>query len=927
MPKTRKPDTSSQPQHYICVHGHFYQPPRENPWLEAVEVQDSAAPYHDWNERITAECYAPNGASRITNKANEIVRIINNYARISFNFGPTLLSWLADFAPRTYRMIQDADRASAKRYSGHGSAIAQVYNHIIMPLANERDARTQIRWGIADFEHRFGRRPEGMWLAETAVSRAVLDLMAQEGIKFTILAPSQCARVRRLSEEEITTHAKTAAAAKKSASSPTRRRATDVKTPELEAALNDTPVDQELPSPLTNNREPKTENPPSGPWTETPTANVDPTHPYLIHLDEGRTIAVFFYDGPGSRAIAFEGLLNSGEDFARRLLEGLHEDKPATTPQLAHVATDGESYGHHHKHGEMALSYALHWIEENDLARLTNYAEFLEKFPPEWEAEVAEDTSWSCAHGIERWRSDCGCNGGKPGWNQQWRGPLRDALDLLRDKTAPLAEAIAAPLLKNLWAARDAYISVMLDRSPDNIARFFAAHATHELSAAERVTVLELLELERHTQLMYTSCGWFFDEISGIETVQIIAYAGRVLQLAAKLFGAPGAALEEEFLTILAAAKSNVSAVGDGAEVYRRYILDSRVDLEHVGAHYAISSIFRNYPDRGELFCFDLHRQSYEVFTSGRGRVALGRAEIRSQITEEREDICFAVLHLGDQNLSAAVKRYDPTEEVSDRGSPSSAMASSSPKVGGTTTPQKPTPATDSPAWLEFTAAARLCIGRANLPELIRLIDRFFGNTLYSLTSLFSDEQHRILKSILNQTLSEVEGSLMRIYEEHATLLNFLAESGVAAPPALAIAASFAINASLRKALESETYDASEVTRLLNRAKIDGVTLDAPLLSFTADKRMKRAMVRLESAAAVTQSLVVLGDTLAIAESLTTLPMEVNLWQAQNIWNDLLRRSDNAYWSAAWREGFRNLGRALNIDVDALVIEEGVRAF
>src|ERR1700731_3588094 len=183
---------------YVCVHGHFYQPPRENPWLETVEVQDSAAPYHDWNDRITAECYAPNGASRITNSQDQIIRIMNNYARMSYNFGPTLLSWLPAKAPRSYRMILDADRFSAQRYSGHGSAMAQVYNHVILPLASERDALTQIRWGIADFEHRFGRRPEGMWLAETAVNRSVLDLMAREGISFTILAPNQCARVRRL---------------------------------------------------------------------------------------------------------------------------------------------------------------------------------------------------------------------------------------------------------------------------------------------------------------------------------------------------------------------------------------------------------------------------------------------------------------------------------------------------------------------------------------------------------------------------------------------------------------------------------------------------------------------------------------------------------------------------------------------------------
>jgi alpha-amylase/alpha-mannosidase (GH57 family) len=835
MPSAPKPDAANYgtAQRYICVHGHFYQPPRENPWLETVEVQESAAPYHDWNERITAECYAPNGASRITNKQNEIVRIVNNYSRMSFNFGPTLLSWLADFAPRTYRMIQDADQASAERYGGHGSALAQVYNHIIMPLASERDARTQIRWGIVDFEHRFGRKPEGMWLAETAVNRSVLDLMAQAGLTYTILAPHQCARVRPLATGDSAPAA----------------------------------------------------------WGETPNATVDPTRPYLVKLDGGRSMTVFFYNGPASRAVAFEGALNDGEQFARRLIAGLDNDSDA--PQLSHIATDGESYGHHHRHGEMALSYALHWIEENRLAQLTNYGEFLERFPPQWEAEVEENSSWSCAHGVERWRSDCGCNGGRLNCNQQWRGPLRDALDMLRDRTAPMAEAVAAPLLKDLWAARDAYIHVMLDRSAESVDRFLHSHATRNLSASERVTLFELLELERHTQLMYTSCGWFFDEISGIETIQIIAYAGRVLQLAAQLFGEPGAALEAEFLRMLALAKSNVPEIGDGAEVYRSFVTGGRLDLENVGAHYAISSMFRSYPESGQLFCFDVRRHSYDVLSSGRGRFAVGRAAIKSRITEECEEICFAVLHLGDQNLSAAVKRYR---------------------------------AEDESAWNAFVQQTHASIRRANLPELIRLVDHYFGGTLYSLTSLFADEQHRILTSILNQTLSEVESSLMRIYEEHATLLDFLGEANVAAPPALAVTASFAINASLRRALEAETYDSAEIARLLRRAEIDHVSLDAPLLSYTADKRMKRAMVRLESAVEQ-QNIAVLHETLAIAESVRTLPMDVNLWQAQNIWNDLLQRSDSNYWSREWREGFRRIGVALNISVEELVIERGVRAF
>ena len=844
------------PLRFVCVHGHFYQPPRENPWLETVEVQESAAPYHDWNERITSECYAPNGASRIQNKAGEITRILNNYSRMSFNFGPTLLSWLEAFAPRAYRMIQDADRASAERYSGHGSALAQVYNHIIMPLASTRDARTQIRWGIADFEHRFGRKPEGMWLAETAVSRSVLDLMAQEGVKYTVLAPHQCARVRRL------------------ASAPALANKAD-------SVDNGAPSNAISPLPASDE-----------PWTQTPNATVDPTHPYVVRLDEGRSIAVFFYDGPSSRAIAFEGLLNSGEEFGRRLVAGFHAGN-TTEPQMTHVATDGESYGHHHRHGEMALSYAMHWIEEQGLATLTNYGEFLARFPPVWEAEVVEDSSWSCSHGVERWRSDCGCNGGKPGWTQAWRGPLREALDLLRDRSAPLAEELARPLLKDLWAARDAYIHVVLDRSADSMDRFLATYATRELTPAERVQVFELLELERHTQLMYTSCGWFFDEVSGIETVQIIAYAGRVLQLAAKLFGEAGSRLEVEFLDVLKRAESNLPEIGDAAEVYREFVTGAKLDLEHVGAHYAISSIFRSYPDAGQLFCFDVQRRSYDFLSSGHGRVALGRAALRSRITEDTEEICFAVLHLGDQNLSAAVKRFCPK---------------------------------DQEAWTEFLDKARAEVRRANLPELIREIDRFFGGTVYSLKSLFADEQHRILKSILNQTLSEVEGSLMRIYEEHATLLHFLGESNVPAPPALALTAGFAINASLRHALEADTYDSMEVSRLLRRSESDNVTLDATLLSFTADKRMKRAMVRLEGALEA-QNAAVLNETVAIAESLRSLPMEVNLWGAQNIWNDLLRRSDSRYWTREWRDGFRRLGETLNISVAELVTEEGVSAF
>ncbi len=996
QPAPSAPPTSpgTEATRFVCVHGHFYQPPRENPWLEVVEVQDSAAPYHDWNDRITAECYAPNGASRITNTRNEIVRIVNNYARMSYNFGPTLLKWMEDNARRTYRMVVDADRASAERYSGHGSAIAQVYNHIIMPLASERDARTQIRWGIADFEYRFGRRPEGMWLAETAVSRSVLDLMAAEGIKFTILAPHQCARVRPLS--------------------------------------------------------PSAPHPAPSSWVETPNASVDTTHPYLVHLDEGRSIAVFFYDGPTSRAIAFEGLLNSGEAFAQRLVARFQPGAPSANneqrttddaPRLSHVATDGESYGHHHRYGEMALSYAMHLIEtgpvpntdSNSQARLTNYAEFLSRFPPTWEAEVADDTSWSCSHGVERWRSDCGCNGGRAGWNQQWRGPLREALDYLRDATAPLAEALARPLLRDLWAARDAYVAVILDRAATNA--FLARHATHTLTSAERVTALELMELERHTQLMYTSCGWFFDEVSGIETLQVIAYAGRVLQLAAKLFGRAGAGLEGKFLEILSRAKSNVPEFGDAAELYRRYVLGLRVGLEQVGAHYAISSIFRSYPEDGDLFCYTVHRDAWDSFASGHSRLALGRAHIRSRITEETEEICFAVIHLGDQNLSAAVRRFNSgitnavmLSEVPPRGTeskdPNGPKAGASARTVLTTIPSAPSvpqsgtggnedSSGDLAAFTALSTAVGDAVHRANIPEAIRLIDHFFGGIPYSLTSLFADEQHRILRTILDRTLAEMEDSLRAIYEDHSSLLRFLSESGMAAPPALAVAANYALNAAIRSGIEAQDFDADSLAALFTRAHAEQVTLDTQSLAFAAADRIKRAMVALEmqldiyndalskippSLPFASQDAVILSaarsaeskdprisletppdalaarippeprtstlepgagapfmersdvtgngnsippaastparnaaaalrTALAIAAFLRTLPFGVNLWQAQNIWNDLLRRNHLSTWPEDWRADFKKLGQALYISVDSLVTEPSVPTF
>ncbi len=816
------------PQRFVCVHGHFYQPPRENAWLEAIEVQDSAAPYHDWNARINHECYAANGSSRILNVQNKIVRIVNNYSRISFNFGPTLLAWMEKSAPVSYQKIIDADRISIERFGGHGSAIAQVYNHIILPLASTQDRITQIRWGIADFEHRFGRKPEGMWLSETAVDLESLDLLARHGILFTILAPHQCARVRDIG----------------------------------------------------------TEDDPEGPtWRETPNASVDPTQPYLVHTSEGHSITVFFYDGPISRAIAFEGLLNNGGDLTKRLLNGFRNNTEAG--QLVHIATDGESYGHHHRHGDMALAYALQSIEHDSEVHLTNYGEFLEKFPPTSEAEIRENSSWSCGHGVNRWRSDCGCNTGQhPDWNQKWRGPLRDALDWLRNATAPLWQQTAATLFHDPAVARDNYIHVILDRNPASQQVFLEEHCLRTLSLPERTTALKLMEIERHLQLMYTSCGWFFDDLAGIETVQVISYAGRVLQLAAEVFGASGAALEPEFLQRLAQAESNGPDHANGAEIYRKSVVAQEIDLERVGAHYAIISMFEPQPETTPLFCYDVRRTSGELLSMGRRRFAYGQAEVSSRITLEKKDVLFAVYYRGDQNLSATVQPVDPAKQNK---------------------------------FQNFVKKMQETLLSADIAEGILIFDREFDTTRYSLMSLFREEQRRILQLLLDHTLAEMEGTMRTMYDDHISLLHYLSLSGMPKPRVLMLAAEFSLNADLRQALANDPFDDARLRGLLTQIRADQIEIDPVAVPFVASQRMLRAMQELE----LHMDRKYLDTALRVCDVLHELPTLVDVWEAQNLWYTISRQRTFADANhVEWEQKFRDLGTKLDIDVDQLAVDK-----
>jgi alpha-amylase/alpha-mannosidase (GH57 family) len=802
---------------YVCVHGHFYQPPRENPSLEAIELQDSAYPYHDWNERITAECYAPNASSRILNAEQRIVQIVNNYSKISFNFGPTLLSWLEDKAPAVYQAILEADRLSAQAFSGHGSAMAQAYNHMIMPLASRRDKVTQVRWGIADFEHRFGRKPEGMWLPETAVDTESLEVLAEHGIKFTILAPRQAQQVRRRTGRG---------------------------------------------------------------WKDVSGEKVDPSRAYLVRLPSRRNINVFFYDGPVSRAVAFEGLLDDGQRFAERLLSGFSDARD--WPQIVHIATDGESYGHHHRFGEMALTYALHHIESNHLAELTNYGKYLERHPPDHFAKIFDNSSWSCVHGVERWRSNCGCNsGGHSDWNQEWRAPLREALDWLRDALAGPYESKAGALLKDPWEARDAYIQVILDRSPENVDRFLGERATHPLSDDEKVTSLKLLELQRHALLMYTSCGWFFDELSGIETVQVIQYAGRAVQLAQEVLGNH---VESEFLERLKKAKSNLPEHGDGAQVYEKFVRPAMIDLGKLAAHYAISSMFESYGDHTKVYCYDVNREDYSLNAEGKMRLAVGRARFTSEIVRESSVLTFGVLHLGDHNLNGGVRPF-----------------------GG-----------DDP-YQGLKKSLTEAFAKADTPEVIRLLDEGFGRRLYSLRSLFRDEQRKIVRLVLEDTLGETAAAYRSVYENHAALIRFLNDLGIPVPRAFQAAAELALNSQLRQAFKRPELDVEGIRAVLNEAGSMSVPLDVQTLEFAVRKRVEEVAGQVASRPEDIPGLQKLGSLLDFVKS---LPFPVSVWQAQSDCFAALARTYAGFKdrqgepeAQAWVNAAHSLGEKLSLEI------------
>ncbi len=794
---------------YICIHGHFYQPPRENAWLEVIEVQDSAHPYHDWNERISAECYAPNTASRILNEKGVIKNIISNYYKISFNFGPTLLSWMETHDRETYEAILKADRDSAAHFNGHGSAIAQIYNHMILPLANSRDKETQIIWGIRDFEFRFKRKPEGMWLSETAVDLESLELLARHNIKFTILAPRQAKAIRKLGETT---------------------------------------------------------------WTNVNTTDLDTRRPYKCNLKSGRSIVLFFYDGDISQGVAFNGLLNDGKKFAHRLLDGF--DIPVEEPQLVHIATDGETYGHHHKHGDMALAYALDYIERHKHSHVTNYAEFLSKVPPLYEAEIHESSSWSCVHGVERWRDNCGCNSGKPNWHQLWRKPLRETLDWLRDELIKIYETEAAKFLKDPWLARDDYVDVILDRSDESVGRFFEKHCFVEV---EQNRVLRMMEVQRNAMLMYTSCGWFFDDLSGIETTQIMQYACRAMQLVSQVSDIK---LEEEFLKRMEVAPSNVPSLANGREVYKKYVIPAKTNLQRVGMHYAVASIFEEDPESFPVFNYTTKNDVFIRKEAGEQKLVIGITKVKSNVTRSEKKFAFAVIYMGQHNIIGNISIDMEPEKFN-----------------------------------LMQANIITAFEEARLGDIIGLMQIYFGPEKYTIWQLFQDEKRKVFDLITYQSMRDLENSLRRIYNRDYPLVMALANNDAPIPNAYRTTFEYILNADLTRCFLSERINIRQIERITSE-------LVKWRLSIEDSDQLERLVG--ESIIRELRRFSLEGDNYTRIERLnrifpllSQLKLSPNLYKSQNLYFELATANPkHDGHSPEWIREFVLLGENLSVKIE-----------
>lgn len=776
----------STTEKFLTIHGHFYQPPRENPWLEAIELQDSALPFHDWNERICKECYNPNSVSRIVDNKNQILDIVNNYQYMSFNFGPTLLSWMEEFAPLTYERIIKADIDSISEHSGHGNALAQVYNHMIMPLANAHDKETQVKWGIRDFEYRFGRKPEGIWLAETAVDDATLKVLVDNGIKFTILSPYQALKIRKTGDKE---------------------------------------------------------------WQDVSWGNIDParSYKYTLKCDSKKSIDLFFYDGAISRSVAFDELLKDGNRFIKRLKEGVSETR--NYPQLVNIATDGESYGHHTKFGDMALSYVLKIKAEDEGFKITNYAEYLDKYESDYEVDIKQASSWSCFHGVGRWKEDCGCStGGHPGWNQKWREPLRNALDYLRDELAKVFEAEGPKYFNdNPWTIRNKYIDVILDRNYITIRKFQKENFKPDLTEEQKVKGMELLEIQRQAMLMYTSCGWFFSEISGIETVQIMKYAARAMQLVARFTNED---FETHFKDILSQAKSNIAEFGTGKDIYEHFVKPSVVTAKQIACLWAISSLYQDFEDEEDVYCYTVKRLSYQKVQKGSSNFLVGHIEISSKVTLQKADLMFALMQYAGGDFHCAIKEFSNDAEFNE---------------------------------LQATLIKTFALNP--ITEIIRTLDEKFGKEYFTLKDIFIEERKKILQILLKDQLEKFGNTYKEMYDQGKGSIYHMQNLGLEIPKEFKISAEYALSHRYNDLLAGsdgfvETPIIQQIKDINFEAKRMNIAIDKTPSNKNFAKRIITNLNQLTKSFEIQQA-----DTIIeLFEIVEKLDLQIDISEAQNVY-------------------------------------------
>lgn len=770
---------------YLTIHGHFYQPPRENPWLESIELQDSASPYHDWNERINSECYNPNSVAKIVDNRNKILDVVNNYGYISFNFGPTLLSWMEEYAPLAYKRVIKADIESVGEHDGHGNAIAQVYNHMIMPLANEKDKQTQVIWGIKDFETRFGRKPEAMWLAETAVDDDTLRVLVENDIKYTILSPYQALKVKKIGDKD---------------------------------------------------------------WSDVSWGNIDPARAYRYYIKSApdKYIDLFFYDGAISKSVAFDEILKDGNKFIRRLKEGISDGRDYC--QLVNIATDGESYGHHTKFGDMALCYVLRVRAKEEGFKIVNYAQYLEKCPSEWEVDIKQASSWSCFHGVGRWKEDCGCStGGHPGWNQKWRKPLRDALDYLRDELIVIFEKEGKNYFKDAWNARNEYINVILDRSELSIKNFQKSNFVKDLSEEQKVKAMELLEIQRQAMLMYTSCGWFFSELSGIETTQIMKYAARAMQLAQNFSKKD---LEKHFLEILSEAKSNFPEFETGKDIFEKFVKPSVVTIKQMASLWAVSSLYKDFEDEEEVYCYKIKKHSYKKVQKGTSKLVIGHIEVQSKITLQKSNVMFALVQYSGGDFHCAIKEFSDDSE-----------------------------------YLNIQKELFRIFMLNPLTEIIRALDECFGKEYFTLKDIFIEERRKILQTMLQGRMQKFAQTYHEIYTESKSSIYHMQSLGLSIPDEFKISAGYTLSRQFNDLIVNAKgfLDNEIIQQAIDinfETKKIGIGIDKTPTNKVFSQKISQNILRLAQGLEIQQA----EATLELFDNIEKLELNVDVSESQNIY-------------------------------------------